>query len=183
MQKGKITHQFGPEEHHSLCGKTTVLGAAKRQDIDTCLPGHLCRRHIQCHQGIRKAGTVHVHTESVGVRDRGNRLDLFERINGTRLTGLRDADGGRLRMMHVTRTVDDVFQRLCRDAPVCARHINEFCPTGKQLRCATFIGVDMCKFVAKDFSKRWSKRRKRECIGRCAGRDRKYRNRRFKDFF
>ena len=181
MQKRKIADQLGLEENDRLGSKTTVFGAAKRQHIDACLPGHLGRRHPQRYQGIGKAGTVHVHAEIVTVRHRSNRLDFLNRINRARLAGLGNTDTRRLGMMHVSCPIDGLFERLRGDASVCPRHINEFCPTRKQLGSAALVGIDVRQLVAENLTKRRRQGGQSQCVSRRAGRDQKHRNRRFKN--
>ena len=46
-------------------------------------------------------------------------------------------------MVYVAPAVNCLLECVCTDTAIGATHINEFCPAGKHLWCATFIGIDM----------------------------------------
>src|SRR5271155_4557889 len=160
----EVANIGGIEEDDGFRAQRAVFRRTERKRVDADLPCHLRWRGTRMRERIGEARAVHMQLQVIRLCDGGNRGDFAQRIDSAELGRLREADGGRLGMMHDTflevleRRLDGAWYQLA----VFAFDRYELRAMGEELRRAAFVDRDMCFGVAEDRAVLRAKRGKRE---------------------
>ena len=135
-------------------------------------------------QRVCESRAVHMHGQLMLLGNRRDRRQLRQAVNRTPLGGLGHTDGRGLHVVHahLERKRDRFCHLLRTDFTVGRRQPDEFGASREELRCAAFIGDDVCRFIAVNRAVGRRNLRQRQRVGGAAGGHRENRHVGLEDF-